>query len=366
MVAHPGSIQERMNIHENRTAPTPLIKIVVFLISLWGMYLRVDFRHTHSLWHDEIYQTGPMNGSFLDLIKALPRYEFSAYISGDHYLTYPFYRIFSDNVWGLALPHIAATILSFYFFYLICKRYLTTAAGWVVAFLVFSFNATLIEKAFEIRVYPMLVLLALVSFYVGQMLDGEEFKFDQRKQWPFILFYVLLIWFHPYAIAIAFLPLVYFFGLRLGQASLKAVLWRAVKFFAVVLPIAMPLWIISMFGPHLNVHFSPDALFRYIPSPLVDPIGSLKGIFCNMMGNRIFYFLFLLFPCSWLLPHPDRGKQIWFFLVMVIFPVLLMLGMDLATGYYFIQRQFIWAMPFFVLLIGWCLESLLRNKTGRA
>ena len=350
----------------DKTSPGPLIRTAVFLISLWGMYVRVDFRQARSLWHDEVYQIEPMNGSFLDLIKALPRYEFSAYLSGDHYLTYPFYRIFQDNVWGLALPHIMATILSFYFFYLVCKRYLTTTAGWVVTFLVFSSNATLIEKAFEVRAYAMLVLLALVSFYIGRMLDEEEFKFDRRKQWPFILFYVLLIWFHPYAIAIAFLPLVYFFGLRLGQVSLKAVLWRAVKFFAIVLPIAMPLWIISMFGPHLQVHFSPQALFGYIPSPVADPIGFLKGVFCNMMGNRVFYPLFLLFPCAWMLPRPDRGKQIWFFLVMVIIPVVLMLGMDLATRYYFIQRQFIWAMPFFALLIGWCLESILRKKTGGA
>ena len=92
---------------------------VIIAISLWGMYLRFQFRHTHPLWRDETYQIEGMNAGLWGLVQWLSTHEFGTYISGDHYLIYPFYRIFSDNKWGLALPHIIATTLSFYVLYLI-------------------------------------------------------------------------------------------------------------------------------------------------------------------------------------------------------------------------------------------------------
>jgi len=87
----------------------------------------------HELWSDELHQLGMMEGSFLDLIKLLPVKEYCSYLSGDYYLIYPFFKIFSYNKWGLAIPHIIATIIGFYILYLICKKYFKSIWGYIVS-----------------------------------------------------------------------------------------------------------------------------------------------------------------------------------------------------------------------------------------
>lgn len=332
---------------------------VVVILSLLGLYLRFQFRADNPLWHDEIYQISQMNGSFWDMIRMLPRYEFGSYISGDHYLIYPFYKAYFDNVWGLAIPHIIATIVSFYLFYLICRKYLKSVWGFAAAFAVFSLNATLIEKAFEIRTYSMLVLLELASFYILQLMDEEGFQFKRIKKWKAGLFFILVIWFHAYAIAIVFVPAVYFLGRRLGSDSFKPVLWRMVKFFSVVLAITMPVWLISVFGRHLDYESFPfGGVFHFIPDQRVNPLGFFKAIFGNLLGFKPLYVLLLgLVALFW--PLAERKERVWFFLSMIILPVFLILCVNLMTGYYFIQRQFIWVMPFFAMFLGWCWETLI-------
>ena len=125
--------------------------LMVVLICVYALYLRLVHLAQHNLWEDEYWQLNSMEGSFGEFLKLLPQREFCSYLSGDYFLIYPFFKLFSYNKWGLAVPHIIATILGFILLYLICKQYYKTFLGYAIAFLIVCFNINLIMHATEIR-----------------------------------------------------------------------------------------------------------------------------------------------------------------------------------------------------------------------
>jgi len=95
-------------------------------ILCWAIYLRISYRVKLPLWKDEYWQIFGMDKPFLEWLKILPTREFCAYLSGDLYLTYPFYQLFHTNRFGLAIPHLIITLIGFALFYLLSKKYLKT------------------------------------------------------------------------------------------------------------------------------------------------------------------------------------------------------------------------------------------------
>ena len=164
-------------------------QILVLFISAYALYLRLLKLNNHTLWCDEGFQLRIMKGSFITMINSLPQWEFCSYLSGDYILIYPFFKIFSYNKWGLAIPHILATILGFWLLYLICKRYFKTIWGYLITFTIVCFNATLINHATEIRTYAVLPTLALACFYLAQKLIDQNINMNIRKNWLSELFF---------------------------------------------------------------------------------------------------------------------------------------------------------------------------------
>jgi len=109
-----------------------------------------------------------------------------------------------------------------------------------------------------------------------------------------------------------------------------------------------------------NIH-----TFQYIPNPLVNFVGFLKAIFGNLIGYKSLYFLLIIMLLSLILPHKNRNKQIGFFLLLIVIPITLNLLSSLIIGYWFIQRQFVWVMPFFAFLLGWSVDSLTSGTISR-
>lgn len=328
------------------------IFVAVFFSAL-GLYLRIQKLSGHSFTPDELMQLHIINNSFWGFLKSLPDYEFCSFLSGDYYLIYPFFKIFSYNKWSLAIPHIIATVLGFYLLYLICRLYFKTLWGYVITFAIACFNANLIIHATEIRTYAVLPTLALASFYFSQLL-AEQINMSIRKKLFIGGFFVLVIWFHAYGILMLFLSFAFSLFSKLYEKNFKEIFLSNLKLLVTVSFIALPLWAYSVFGPHLSYpDYTAHLMFEYIPNPINDFVGFLKGIFGNLMGYKKLYPLLMgiIFPV--VLAYKDKYKQMAFLLIMVFLPIILILLSDLRMQYWFAQRQFVWVVPFFAFYIGW-------------
>ena len=331
---------------------------------MWGLYYRYDKRAFTSLLPDEWHHLGSMDGSFGHLLHEMQRKEFFSFLSGDMYLLYPFFKIFGPNIWGLAIPHIISTLLGFYLLYLVCGIYFKTNWAYILTFAVVCFNATLINHAFEIRVYAILPTLALAIFYfMHKLISGAESLTRPKKIWLGI-FFIIAIWFHVYGILMVFFSSVYFLGERSRDPRVKQIFISTAKFFSVVLLITMPLYVISVFGKHAGYYDNLDP-FMYIPNPLVNIIGFLKGIFCNLVGSANLYWLLGGIVLLFLVPQPQRYNQIAFFLILIVVPIWVVMTSEVKHGYWFVQRHFIWVMPWFAILLGWVWESIVNYGLTR-
>jgi len=299
------------------------------------------------------------------MINSLPQWEFCSYLSGDYILIYPFFKIFSYNKWGLAIPHILATILGFWLLYLICKRYFKTIWGYLVTFGVIYFNATLITHATEIRTYAVLPTLALACFYLSQKLIEQNINMSIKKKLAIGGFFLLVIWFHVYGVAIVFFPLLFSLLTKIGNKQFKTILKDSTKFFLIVFCVTAPLWLISVFGPHPPYRPGEATTFQWIANPSKNPIRFFKGIFGNLVGFKKLYPLLagVLFP--FLIPYKNRLKQINLLFIMVFFPIGALLLVALVADYALMQRQFIWVMPFFAIFLGWSWDSLIHYICGK-
>jgi len=328
--------------------------LAVVPLCLLGLYLRFGVRMRQELGGDELYQLQVIDKPFLDFIRDLPKADFCSYLNGDYFLMYPFLKLFGFNKLLLAIPHFILTVSGFYLLYVLCKRYFRTIWAYLITFSIACFNATLVAHALEIRTYAVLPTLALGVFLVMEdtVTKIASLSFSQKRlAWVFCVFVTL---FHPYGILmLAFVTFYLLLTLERRFQTRKTV-GEVMWFCCGVFLTALPLWCISILGEHRAYDWQHiQNVFQYIPSPVNNVAGFLKGIFCNLIGYKAFYVLSFALFFPFLLPYDARFKQILFFLVLIILPIGTILLLDLKSGYWFLQRQFIWVMPFWAFLLGW-------------
>lgn len=343
------------NIHKN------CIPFSVLGICLYAFYLRIDSLYHHSFWTDELLQLEELKGTFWRLIVSRPTAEFCSFLSGDFYLIFPFFKVFSYNKWGLAIPHIIATLIGFYLLYLISKRYFKTIWGYLITFTIVCFNATLIYHATEIRTYAVLPTLALGTLYLSLRLADLNFQLKPATRIGAVILFIIVIWFHVYGVLMFFGSFLFTILSKYKTDDFKKCLKNGFYFALLVLCITMPLWLYSVFGPHQIAGpytANTAGTFEYIPNPLNNIVGFLKGVFCNLIGHRKLYFLFIGIGIPLIFSYKDRFKQLLFLFVCILMPLGFILISDLASHYWFMQRQFVWIMPLFAFFLGWAWESL--------
>ncbi len=346
-----------------------LIPTVVILLCVFAMTLRLSALAHRQLWVDEYYQINQMQGTFWLMIKGFPKNEFCSYLSGDYYLVFPFFKIFAYNKWGLAIPHIISTLLGFYLLYLLAQRYFKSPWGYVITFLIVSRNDTLLWHATEIRTYAVLPTLALANLYFWLKLVDANFSLSRTKKILIGIFFVMTIWFHAYGLLIFGFPCLFALATKFREEIFPSVVRKTLWFGLIVCAIASPLWCLSIFGPHLKTSSFHFNTFEYIPNPRANLIGFLKGIFGNLIGYRGHYFLLLGVLAPFLLPYQERFKQIAFLFLLVILPIFVIFLGNVLCHYWFMQRLFIWVMPFFAFFIGWSWDTAISflinlKKTG--
>lgn len=335
------------------------------LISLYAIYLRFVRLAGRDLWDDEIFQFNNIVGPLK------PFWANVGYISGDHttfpgeyILTYPFVQCFGLNKWALAVPHILITVLGFYFLYKLCSRYFKTTWGYVVAFTLVCFNVNLIFYSFEFRPYAVLPTLALGAFYFSHLIVTQYAQIGRIKKILIALFFIMGASYHAYGIIIFVLPAIYVITTSWDGRLREIVSKDFLKFFAAVFFVAALLW--GWFASNNYFGVSPNNVqqsivdpFQFIPNPLVNATGFLKGVLGNLVGHKGLYFLLIGMFTAFLLPHRQRFHQFIFLLFLIILPTGLIFLTDIMSSYWFVQRQFVWVMPLFAFFLGWCCDSTL-------
>jgi 4-amino-4-deoxy-L-arabinose transferase-like glycosyltransferase len=348
-------------IPKNVLKNIPWRPILIVAICILAGHLRLTYLAQHELHGDESLQIAQMQGTFLELLQA-PR--LFSYLSGDYYLTYPFFKIFSYDKWGLAIPHIISTIIGFYLLYLICRHYLKTTLGFIITFLVVCFNDTMIIHATEIRPYAVLPTLCLASFYVLLRIIRSPAPTRINAQWPAIFILLVTTLFHVYGLMMILLPWAFLLLTHRKTPHFKDAFFQTSRIMLIVLGISLPVYAFSMLGPHVLWHNQGYQTNQYVPYPWEDLGAFLKNVFGNLVGSKKFYILLPGLAIPLFLSFKDRGAQVLLLIIMVIVPIVLLFGMDLKQNYFFVQRQFIWVMPFFALLLGWVWESLFLYLQG--
>lgn len=337
--------------------------LLVILISQYAIYLRFVRLANRDLWNDEIFQFNNIAGHLKPFWANVP------YISGDHttfpgeyVLTYPFVQWFGLNKWALAVPHIIITILGFYFLYKLCSRYFKTTLGYIVAFTIVCLNVNLIFHSFEFRPYAVLPTLALGAFYFSHLIVTQYAYISRIKKMLIALFFIVGASYHAYGIIIFTLPAIYVMT-TIGNGRLREVVSKGfLKFFVVVFFIATLLW--GWFASNNSFGISSNKVqqsivdpFQFMPNPLVNTAGFLKSVLGNLIGHKGLYFLLAGMVTAFLLPHRQRFHQFIFLLFLIVFPIGLIFLADVMSSYWFVQRQFVWVMPLFAFLVGWCCDS---------
>jgi hypothetical protein len=346
-------------LHEWRFELTALI------LSGWGMWLRYLRLLNRDLWLDERFSLSCITGSIKPLLwKLAPNGERSCF-PGYYYLTWPFVQIFKTNKWGINCPHILITALGFYFFYLLCRRYLKSMVAFVFAFLLFVYNDSLIFHAFEFRPYAALSTIAISTLFFSERLMDGAYKSWWKKT---SLFFALILFtiYHPYGLLM--IVLVFSYLLSRNRSLFQTDEWNNfLKFGAIFLCVAVPIfsWYASgTAGPNADASgMNTINEFEFIANPFVNGIQFARDIVGNLLGITT-WWKFILFAgliMALFVRPSQRNSYLVFGSIFVVIPIELILLSDLYKDYWFIQRQFIWTMPYFTLLIACAWEGLLSD-----
>ncbi len=338
--------------------------ILCTLLAFIGLFLRFKTLANRNIHQDEEYQfllSSEQALNFLNIFSRNYYGDFSCF-PGDYILNYPFIRIFGLSKWGLAIPHILATVLGFYLLYLICSRYYKTTAGYLVAFSVVVFNSNLIYHSFEFRPYAVLPVMALATFYLTGTLFSKFDRLTNAQKILLTAFYIYLASFHVFAILFFVLSAAFFLA---DARSFKNVDKGLLTYVAGIFVVSSLIWLwysslnLGLGGKQdLFTLFDRMNVFEYIPNPLVNPVGFLKSIVGNLVGQKKLYPLLLGMVSLFLPRNRDRWQQWGFFLIFMVIGIQLIFLVCLLKNYWFLQRQFVWVMPLFAFFLGWCWDSL--------
>jgi hypothetical protein len=326
-----------------------------------GLYLRFKKLAGRDLWVDELNQLANTAGSFKPIWQRLTLGELTCF-PGEYMLNYPFVKFFGSNKWLINIPHFIAAILGFYFLYLLCQKHLKTFWGFAIAFLIFCFNGGLVFHSFEFRPYAVLPTLSLASFYFSEIIVVEWRRLSMLKKSIIGVFFISVIIYHAYGIMIVGLSLLYFIIIEANKRSYGEVIKDIIPFLLSAGPLGLLLFIWYASGTIVNweqCQLRNIDTFMVYPNPLDNFFRLIRQIFANLMAHKQYgqKHLALGIWIAFLLPHKDRLKQIGFFLLMIVLPIELILVSDVRSGYWFLDRQFVWVMSLYAFFLGWCWDT---------
>jgi hypothetical protein len=345
--------------------------IFAITISCYGLYLRFMKLGHRELWKDEVYQFHCMQGAFKPFWLHQNYGDHSTF-PGEYLLNYFFVQGFGMNKWGLAIPHIFITIIGFWLLYKVGHFYFRSWVGYFIAFVIMAFNQLLVFHSFEFRPYAVLPVLALASLYCAHRINDKACSWSKRDTFLTGLLVVIVVNYHAYGLTICFLPLMFvalvhwkrnslsrpkesFFNNKMSRADLLVL-----SFFTLI---ALLLW--GWYAAYNNWGLAPNLkaqsvreTFEVISNPAVKPYAFFKTIMISLVANKWRSFFLFSIVLSLLLPVGKKFEQFVFAGILIILPISLILYADLRSHYWFLDRQFVWVMPFASIFLGWQWDNI--------
>lgn len=339
-----------------------LIAITFFI---WGTYYRAKTMLGRDLSPDELNQLKHTVGPIRSLFDRSYNGELTAF-PGDYYLKWPFVRLFGENNLILIhIPHYIATALCFWLLYKICRRHIKSTVAFTIPFIFTAFNYNLLYHSFEFRPYAVLPAMALAIFYLTDLLIIEfKNKSSVFKYITGILFLYFTIY-HAYMLMIILLSACFFIIKNKEHQKISSTLKEISVFYIPFLLIAIPIFTYYAMGiPWFNKEHTAERninTFDYIPDPRENPNTFFRTMLGNLLGFKMFKLKHLVWgiTLSVFIPNKQKVNQIAFLMLIIVIPICAILFSDIQKGYWFVQRQFVWAMPLFAFLMGWCWDSII-------
>lgn len=301
------------------------------------------------LWIDEIEQLRGITGTFSNLIiHYLP--SLPGAMPGDYVLTWPFAQISTDK-WILAIPHFFCMIGLYLVFIFLAKEKVRNLFFFALALYFLSVNKTLAYHALELRPYASIPLLALLTFTVTRSAI-EKPNLSRSQIVGYIVLFALVLSYHLYGIFMLGGSLMYHIVYSRKENSLKTALVRSLMWCSGACLLTFPVWnhIISKPTP-----LHEGATFEFIQGPWYI---KAKSVIALLTGTPRIYPFLIPVALSFLPGCADRMKRAWFIVWLTVLPILAILYLDVQSNYYFVQRQFVWCMPFWALWMAWSMEAL--------
>lgn len=347
--------------------------MIVVLISLVALFIRFDtFINRGGLLGDERTQYELVREiKFLPVWRNDIAFDDVTTFPGHYLFLYPFIKSIDIDSFAVRFPAIVMQFLFFVLFYLCCNTIFKTVWGFLIAFLIVSFNVTLINHAFELRPYSSLPTFALFSFYCSDLIIRQKIKLHWMWKILILILYMFMASFYAYAIFFILLPAVYqLISNKIYKLNDLQLFDYRFLFMTIIASLFVWGWYMTgfMLGSltgrgHLAI-VGLDT-FQHIPNPFVDVLGFLKSIIGNLIGRKELYVLLMGFIYVYFMPKLERTKHVQFFVFLVLTPLVLMCLASVFAKYVFIQRHFIWVMPFFAIVIGWQWDYFFFKRAER-
>jgi hypothetical protein len=336
------------------------LKIALAGIVLYGLWLRLDTYAERTWWGDELCQYDNTLGPLKPFWTRASYTEVHSF-PGDYLLTYPFVQVFKTNKWGVAIPHLLATLLGFYVLFLLCRRHLTHPVSWLITFVIFSLNRELIFHALELRPYTVLATMGLAAFYFMDDLFNPAIQISARGHVLYFILIMLYVIYHPYGLVILVFGGLFFF---LRYCCIPG-FWGKIKknwvFWTLSSGLGIALWIYYSNSPY-TIDSGKRIVFEYIHNPLKDPKQFFKAIVGNLAGHKFSYLLLIGIAARFFYPIKEIPKFLFVLFFAIVLPLFVLMMSDVIHRYWFIQRQFIWVSAIFALFVGWCWDGILPHK----
>ena len=357
---------------EFRFAQLILIALYFFISS----YLRFQYRWSHPLDGDELMTIQGLRMDFYSMLfDFIPKTDF--HFPPAYVLLYPIGHYLSMAPLIVSAPY---AVLSLYFYYFFARVNWPKIVGFknqrfaidvkwinVLACVLISYNDTLIIHALVLRPYALLCPLALLALWLADKILNLK-----NLNWRYVVAVLALLLFHNFGSLMMLTAFGYCLLSRISQAEGNSSLSIQIKSYApafltvglaVLLSVPFFWWYLQY--PFLHqYHFSSIDPHLFI-HPGMRGIIQVWAIYYGLSQPHLKPFrLILVVFVACTIPLFFRQKKwmvLGFLFVFVICPTWLIYLFDLRLNYWFVQRQFIWAIPFHAVFVAMSIHYLLNT-----